>query len=342
MGHSWLPSSLASRTAVHAHPTTMVQVFFSVDVEIWCDNWQDIDAKFGAAFQQYIYGTTRSGDFGLPYQLQLLSDHGLKAVFFVEPLFASRFGVEPLREIVELIHEGGQEVQLHLHTEWVDESRTPLLPGITTKRQFLRQFDLNEQTALVETGLEMLRRAGVDEIKAFRAGSFGFNADTLTALEANGIPFDSSYNPLLFGMDSGIANDRMLLDSTPVGAVHELPMTIFRDGTRRLRHAQLGACSYSELRSALEAAHRDGRETFMILSHSFELLAPAKRGPDRIVVDRMRKLCKYLDQNRERFCTQGFVDYKPNLTSRSHSMLEVPLWTTLQRLVEQAVRRGLN
>ena len=104
----------------------MLDVFLTVDVEVWCDGWDNIDAKFPDAFKRYIYGPTSRGDYGLPYQLRQLQEHGLTAVFFVEPLFATRFGSAPLAEILGLVREPGHEVQLHLHTEWVDEStRTP-------------------------------------------------------------------------------------------------------------------------------------------------------------------------------------------------------------------------
>jgi len=75
----------------------------------------------------------------------VLRDHGIPGTFFVEPLFATRFGSQPLQEIVGLVRAGGQEVQLHLHTEWVDEARTPLLPGARAKRQYLHHFSLEEQ-----------------------------------------------------------------------------------------------------------------------------------------------------------------------------------------------------
>ncbi len=104
----------------------MIDVFLTVDVEVWCDGWDDIDAKFPSAFQRYIYGPTSRGDYGLPYQLHQLQEHGLTGVFFVEPLFSTRFGLEPLSEIISLVRERGHEIQLHLHTEWVDESNVPL------------------------------------------------------------------------------------------------------------------------------------------------------------------------------------------------------------------------
>ena len=87
-------------------------VLFTVDVEIWCDDWSEIDAQFPRAYRQYIYGRTPRGDFGLPFKLQVLNVHGLAGVFFTEPLFAAHFGTPPLQEIIELIQSANQEVQL--------------------------------------------------------------------------------------------------------------------------------------------------------------------------------------------------------------------------------------
>ncbi len=170
----------------------MLDVFVTVDVEVWCGGWDNIDEKFPTAFKRYVYGQTEQGSFGLPYQTELLVEHGLTGVFFVEPLFSTRFGMEPLVEIVDLLKSTKQEIQLHLHTEWVDEAKTPLLQNIKGKRQHLRYFNLDEQTLLIKKGKALLESAGAPPVNAFRAGSFGFNLDTLRALHANRIPFDSS------------------------------------------------------------------------------------------------------------------------------------------------------
>ncbi len=65
----------------------MLDVFLTVDVEVWCDGWDDIDTKFPDAFQRYIYGPTSRGDYGLPYQCKQLQENGLTGIFFVDPLF---------------------------------------------------------------------------------------------------------------------------------------------------------------------------------------------------------------------------------------------------------------
>lgn len=317
----------------------MLDVFFTVDVEIWCDGWLDIDEKFPTAFRRYVYGPTAKGNFGLPYTLDLLKRHGLDGVFFVEPLFSTRFGGEALAEIVGLVRESDQEVQLHLHTEWVDESKAPLLEAASTKRQHLRYFSLEEQTILIAAGANLLKQAGAGDVTAFRAGSFAFNRDTLRALATTGIAFDSSYNASLFGPSSGVMPGIAVVEPIECDGVYEYPMTVFNDGTGSLRHAQLTACSYSEMEGLLWQSLEAGRSSFVILSHNFELLNQAKDRPDDVVVKRLEKLCAFLDQNRDCFRTRGFNGLKPQVTQRQPAPLASPIWRTGARMMEQAYRR---
>ena len=315
----------------------MLDVFFTVDVEIWCDGWQDIDRKFQGAFKKYIYGSTPAGDFGIPYKLKVLNEHGLQGVFFVEPLFSARFGKEPLAEIVGMLDAGGQEVQLHLHTEWVDEARKPLLEDVSGKRQHLRYFSTADQTALIEIGLEMLEEAGAVNTNAFRAGSFAFNRDTLRALAANGVSFDSSYNATMFGLDSGVMPGVTVVEPVECEGVREYPMSVFRDG-RGLRHAQLTACSYGEMEHLLWQAVEADRKSFVILSHSSELLNANMDRADNMVTGRFRKLCAFLDKNRDVFRVRGFKGLEPKLAKQQPEPLTSPIWRTGGRMLEQAYR----
>lgn len=317
----------------------MLDVFFTVDVEVWCDGWHNIDEKFPDAFRKYIYGPTAKGNFGLPYQLNVLTHHGLTGVFFIEPLFSTRFGEQPLVDIVGLVRESNQEVQLHLHTEWVDESRAPLLADSHTKRQHLRYFSRDEQTTLIAVGSRLLKQAGGVNINAFRAGSFGFNRDTLGALAASRIPFDSSYNASLFGLDSGVMPGVAVVEPIECDGVYEYPMTVFSDGTGSLRHTQLTSCSFREMEGLLWQALETGRSSFVILSHSSELLNPAKARADDMVVKRFQKLCSFLDKNRDSFHVRGFQDLAPKLSQQQPAPLASPIWKTGARMLEQAYRR---
>lgn len=317
----------------------MLKVFYTVDVEIWCDGWRNIDQRFPNAFQQYVYGKTTKGEFGLRYQLQRLREHGLTGVFFVEPLFALRFGLQPLAEIVGLVKEYGHEVQLHMHPEWVDEAREAVLPKVNAKKQFMRQFSLEEQTILIGRGIELIDQAGGGRVNAFRAGSFGCNRDTLIAAQRNQIQFDSSYNASMMGLDSGILPEHILSEPVSTEGLIEYPMTVFNDGTGVLRHTQLGACSSWELEGLMWQAAEQKRTSFVILSHNFELLNRARTGADLTAIKRFDILCQFLQRHNDVFHVTGFQNLHPVMPDKQSTPLRSPLWKTLHRVGQQAFRR---
>lgn len=318
----------------------MLNVFFTVDTEIWCGGWDNLDRAFPEAFRSYVYGPTPHGDYGLPMTLRVLNDHGLRGVFFVEPLFAMRFGRAWLQEVVGLIAGAGQEIQLHLHTEWVDEAATPLLPNAHAKpkRQHIHLFSRTEQTELVRVGLELLRAAGARDMNAFRAGNFAFNEDTLHALRSNGIGFDSSYNGKRIRTD--VAPGRLLTQPTVVAGVAEYPVTVFRElGRNGLRPLHLTACSFQETTWVLNSALDAGWDSVVIVSHNFELLNRRRDHRDAIVAGRYRRLCRYLERHNDRFCSRGFAGLSAPDVRTQPEPLSSPLWLTAGRVAEQLVRR---
>lgn len=321
----------------------MLKVFFTVDTEIWCGGWDNLDDRFPGAFQRYVYGPTSQGNYALPMTMEILNDHDLKGVFFVEPLFATRFGLAPLQELVELIQEAGQEIQLHLHTEWVDEAQDGSLFTIDTKRQNMRQFSQAEQSVLIGAGLNLLRSAGAASINAFRAGNYGLNADTLTALAENGIDFDTSYNAAApIGVDD-VAPGQILTQPKRFNNVTEYPVTVYRDrGANSLRLFQLNACSFSEMTRILNTAVDLGWESVVIVSHNFELLNQGKTRPDPIAVRRFRKLCHYLETNKDRFDVTGFVGLQKTDERPQPVPFASSKWDTCGRLTEQIVRRAFG
>jgi hypothetical protein len=328
----------ANGSARHAR-NAMMNVFLTIDVEVWCGGWDNVDEKFGRAFDSHIHGKTGKGDFGLPYQFKVMNDHGLTSVCFVEPLFSARFGQQPLADIVGMVNEAGHENQLHLHPEWVDEAREPLLPNVSGKRQHLHYYSAAEQSSLIASGLAMMANAGAPDLNAFRAGSFGFNRDTLDALAANSIPFDSSYNATLFGLESGVRPDAPAWAPFECANVQEYPMTVFDDGTGKMRHVQLTACSYEEIEGLLWRALEAGYTSFVILSHSFELLNEGKDKPDPVVIGRFRKLCAFLDKHRDKFRVRGFRGLQAGPHAPQPAMLSSPLWRAGARMLQQAYRR---
>lgn len=320
-----------------------MRVFLTFDVEIWCGGWDNLDERFPAAYRRYVYGAAERDGYALPMTLRILSDHGLKAVFFVEPLFSARFGADKLKSIVDLIQDAGQEIQLHLHPEWCDEATILSGPARMPKRPNLWQFDRNDQEALIRVGTKMLKSAGVQTIRAFRAGSFAANVDTLRALANAGYEIDSSLNATVAASFPGEASPTGRLARSLSHGIVSFPIGVFADGFGRMRHAQVGACSYAELAQAIERAAASGWQEFVLLSHGFELMKPGRVEPDPIVVQRFLRLCALL---RARHGTgvvrvSGFNEL--NLSDGSpeveRELPRVSRVATLTRYLEQARRR---
>ena len=318
----------------------MVNVFFTVDTEIWCGSWRDIDGRFADAFNRYIYGPTPQGNYALPMTFRILNDHGLKGSFFVEPLFSARFGQSALQEIVGMIHEAGHETQLHLHAEWADEARPPVLPDLKEKLANLRLCDAARQDRLIETGLRMLREAGARSVNSFRAGGFAANAATLDAVAKNGLMIDTSYN---LAAPIGVADmspERPLYQPARLGSLYEYPVTVFRDfGPHNVRPLQLTACSFSEFEFVLTSAAEQNWNSVVIVSHNFELLNQRKNRVNRIVLHRFYRLCRFLERHRDLFRVHGFADIQPTDVAKQPPLLESSLVRTGFRYAEQLISR---
>ncbi|SDO41411.1 hypothetical protein SAMN05216303_1011358 [Rhodoferax sp. OV413] len=315
-----------------------MNVYLTFDIEVWCNGWNDLDRAFPACFERYVYGHSAHGDYALPKTLELLNQHGLKGVFFVEPLFAARFGQPYLDTIVGLIRAAGQDVQLHLHPEWTDEALQPLIPDCASKRQHLSYYTLEEQTTLIACGKQMLEAAGSGPITAFRSGSFAANQDTFTALHRNQLLLDSSLNRCHAVSAPDLLQGRDLESVFAVDGVTSFPVTVFQDGFGKDRPAQVGACSFAEMRDALWSAQRAGMAHFVLVSHNFEMLKPGLSQPDWVVVKRFAQLCAFLGQHRDTF-TVGSFGPASAIGPAKVSQPRVGWTSTARRYVEQALRR---
>lgn len=318
-----------------------MNVFLTFDIEVWCNGWNDLDRDFPDSFERYVYGRSRYGDYALPQTLSILNKHGLKGVFFVEPLFATRYGMEHLKLIVHLIREAGHEIQLHLHPEWTNEAKEPIIENGATKRQHLSYYTLEEQTLLIAHGRKMLEAAGSGEICAFRSGSFAVNKDTFKALQRNAIWLDSSLNRCYAVSAPELRQVHSFNTAFVEQEVTTYPVTVLKDGFGNDRPAQVGACSFREMRDALLSARRTNVRDIVLLSHNFEMLTPGSSKPDWIVVRRFELLCSFLAQHSDQFNVRGFGD-DLRIFSEIRQSTPAPKarwFSTAHRYLEQIQRR---
>lgn len=317
-----------------------MRVHLTFDIEVWCNGWDHLDREFPACYSRYVEGRSKHGDYALPKTLEILARHGLHGVFFVEPLFSARFGAEYLDRIVRMIDDAGQEVQLHLHPEWTDEIEPPPISDVARKRQHLIHYTLAEQTALVGYAKGLLEAALGRPVDAFRSGSYAANADTFAALAANGIAVDSSVNTCYEISAPQIVRENGGATPFSIHQVAAYPVSVFRDGFGKPRPAQVGACSFAEMRGALESARRSGWSDFVIVSHNFEMLKPGTSAPDWIVARRFESLCRYLAAHRDELPTIGFDRALPAAPPKTNGAgPKASASATAWRFAEQIARR---
>jgi hypothetical protein len=271
-------------------------ILLSIDTEL---TWRAHEG--GASWLENYARSIEPGGAGISYQLSMLAQHGLKACFFVDPLPALLFGIDPIRQMVGTILEAGQEVQLHLHPMWTQaDRRTPRTEPV---RFELTQFSEDEQFDLILKARELLRQAGAPDPVAFRAGSFAANADTLRAIQRAGFRIDSSHNGSLMPWPCETGLSDRAVAPLGVGKLIELPVGLLEEGGGRTRHLQIGAVSLTEMKTALVHAESEGTPVVTLVGHSFELATRDGERANDMVRYRFDGLCAWLAEQRERFPT---------------------------------------
>ncbi|HMO74904.1 MAG TPA: hypothetical protein PKD99_14405 [Sphingopyxis sp.] len=311
----------------------MTRAIISFDTELSAGLYQKgLDAR--ANFESSILGRCRDGDFGVHFQMDMLERHGLKGVYFVDPMPALVYGPAIIDAIVQPIVARGHEVQLHIHTEWLKFARfNPVAPR--TGRN-IGDFPLHKQRKLIALARDILVGAGAPRPTAFRAGNFGANDDTLRALASLGFRFDSSFNGAWRGHGCDISLDAGNLGVREHEGVIEVPVSGLMDRANSFRPAQLCAMSEEEMRDALDHSAASGAIQFSAFSHSFELLSRDRQVPNRLAVARMEALCRAVAAD-PRVTSGGFATLPaPPARPRPIRVAAPNRLRTLRRTIEQA------
>lgn len=270
------------------------RVLLTIDTEL---KWERHAA--GLSWAENLALSYDPAGVGISYQLSQLAAHRLKACFFVDPMPALVYGIEPVRQMVEPILAAGQEVQLHLHPSWA----RPEDPEFE-----LGDLDGPRQLELIRTARDLLIEAGAPPPVAFRSGSFAADLATIRSLAALGIGYDSSHNGSYHPWPSALPLDPRQIAPALLDGVVEIPVTQVEPTSGALRHLQICAVSFNEMQAALLHAAKQDHPVATIVGHSFELAARNGRKANAVLVGRFEKLCRFLAEHRERLPTTWFAD----------------------------------
>lgn len=273
----------------------MTRVYITIDTEYSSGLTTDLSKQDRMDnFARSIACFTPEGPAGITHKLKLFEHHGIKAVFFVDPMPALVWGVAAIEDILAPILEAGQDVQLHCHTEWlgIAGNANPLPSKRTGHNLF--DFPFEEQCQILDYARSTLIAAGAPAPVAFRAGNYGADDNSLRALAQLGIAYDTSHCPALSCGASRISLGSDIHDPVHHCGVIEVPVGSIGTLDGGQRHAQITALTLAEMCAAIRHARDTGRCTFTLVTHSFELINRRKLAVNRIVRRRFEGLCKTL------------------------------------------------
>nr|WP_294810593.1 polysaccharide deacetylase [uncultured Sphingomonas sp.] len=304
------------------------RVFLTVDTELM---WRHHVAGLDAA--TIVRRSLEPAEVGVGWQLAQLAAHGLKACFFVDPMPALVYGLEPIKRVVGSILEAGQEVQLHLHPNWTGAHAGDR--GATYGPFELIDYSLAEQVELISGAADMLAAAGAPDPIAFRSGSYSASDDTLAALAQLEFVYDSSHNGSEHPWPSAIGLEPRRIAPVLHRGVIEVPVTLIEDQKGHLRHFQICALSAAEMKAALDHAVREDHAAVTVVSHGFELANRAGTRANAVHVRRFEALCRMLAERRGALETAHFADRPKMALGQDDSPLAPSVLRTRLRQAEQ-------
>lgn len=272
-----------------------------------------------------------TGPQGAPWLMDRMEAHGIRGVFFVDPMPGLVHGADIVKRMVEPILARGHEVQVHIHTEWLDFCDTA---PVDARGRNIGDFTLEDQVALIGWAQGALVEAGAPEPVAFRAGNYGANDDTLRALAALGLRWDSSFNADYAGRPCRITLPPETVDPVPLAGVIEAPVAGIFDKPGHMRPAQVCALSAGEMRAGLRfAADRDAH-SFVVVTHSFEMLSRDRKRANGLVMARFEALCAAIAGD-ARVQSSGFADLPEPCGAAVAGRLAPSATRTAWRVAEQ-------
>ena len=248
--------------------------------------------------------------------LAVFRQYDVQATFFVETLHRHHFTHDPMRPIAQQIHAHGHEVQLHSHPCWTlfqDADWWNTAQGLKG-RDDISKRSVDDAVKLINQGIETFKEWGLPRPKAFRSGNLHHGADLYRALAVTGIPYSSNIGVAIY--DSGDATYKLYSGRHERHGVNEFPVLSFSDWKIRrkqnIKSLTIAGSSFAETRYLLELARNEGIPLVVVLTHPFEFvqnrdLAFQQTRRNRLTQARLKKLCEFLQLNRDRFDACGLA-----------------------------------
>lgn len=267
---------------------------------------------------------------GLMEIARLLKARGVAGTFFLNVYEYASWGQSAMQDIAVKLQLAGQDVALHTHPDATYDASRP----------FMYQYSVEEQTAIIRDGMQLLTAWTGRAVVAHRAGSYSADPHTLEALQRNGVRVDSSLfwgHPQCRLLGLGLPRN----SPSSVGKVGEIPVTVYQREelprffgsifapVRSVRKIDANwFLDEEEARSALDAVIATDPPFVVVFLHSFSLMEGAGNdgmpSPDQRARDNLQAILDHLIEKHLQFVTMREIAESPTLVAATLDQDIVP------------------
>lgn len=174
--------------------------------------------------RRLIWGIHETGTAGVREICSIGEEFNAKHVFFVDLCGAYPY-LDEMREVVRWLDHNGQDVQLHTHPEYLPASFWEE-HGLDSRPQYMNQYSDDGRAEFVVRHFgRLISEATGRNVVAHRAGSFRWNASTMRALKAAGIPLSFNNSMCAYHAGQCVFSEPTNLPYLWSNGVIEVPVT---------------------------------------------------------------------------------------------------------------------
>ncbi len=263
-----------------------------------------------------VWGKYGEHEYGLRLICSILRDYNLSATFFVEAFMDEQGYPGEAERICEYLLDEGNDVQLHIHpNHWHYGQKLKGEKFVFSDD--MANLDEEEQHFLIKEGAYRIEKWCGRRPVAFRAGNMGASEETLKAVSRAGLLLDSSYTFPYLGGQCLFKDSEEYNGAKWYGDVLEVALSGFKQIAipgliRPSQPLDLMGTSFNECKYIIKKICEAGADAVLIL-HSFSLFKVKDvqyngGRPNRVVINRFKRLCKWLAENKTRYPIRTFSD----------------------------------
>lgn len=215
--------------------------------------------------ERLIYGKTKRGEScGIDLLIDTFDRYGMRGLFFVDIAEAWKYGEDKISKVLTHIESRGHDVGVHIHPDHMADAT----------RLFLSEYSKKEQYDIIKKCTDFYVAVLGHKPKAFRAGKYGANRDTLDILAELGyqVDFSEFYGSKWCHINPPVA--KVNVQKLGNGLI-EIPVTSYKSfdamGYSRYDKLDCEQC-FSEYKSLINKLEKNNSDLAVLFVHSFSLI----------------------------------------------------------------------